>query len=757
MNIKNELIVIWSLVTLPVSLVAEPQNLDTFYDFEDVGGSGTFTIGESPNSIEVINFTVETVSDANLTHSGSKALVLIPGNEGLIRIERGVQNLQFYAAESTGGGRLEVLGRSPVFPIGFSEDTGLIDGVERERPSGLPISLPTSIDPSTNPPLLSYVAYTDIEDTTDLTYASGIWQIKISNVSGQFTLDDIGFTYLEGPTNNTVYEDFETWNYQPPDPVFEDRTNFTIGQLPGTATFTGGVATFVNVQQIRHTVPVGGYYIGTGTPFGSWIISNDATGTITFETPAAKVSFYAAVISEGDGEIELFDTNDNLVLSTDDIPLNMNPLEPPPFTFFEFIGADLGAPEGFSKLTYTNSPSTQSSALDLIAIDDFGFTPIGAPGSGGEGPNPAPEPVITAQPTSQEVQSGTAIALSVAASGDDLTFQWYTGNSGDTTSPVVGATNGTLTTGALVVSTNFWVQVTNAGGSANSDTAVITVAAPSLPLILEGTGDIAGENIQHPNGNVFDQILLTGESIQLQARPNQITRVSFMDETEDIVQVEFSGIGSFTITLDPATFLPAALPPRYNQAVEYVTGKPSVVIDGANSSTFFSIFTVGKINAVNQALFPEGQVYDAQADVTLVEVINSTGMGGMQLSNTVFSGSKGKVGIDARGLPIGVRLTVGDIDANGDAVPHLLFGEGSFTVPANNTGLRITGGDLAQTNGAAVIVAESGSMTPGFETLISQNNFKSDNTPQPTQSIDATFINEDGDEITVAVEEVTIE
>ena len=117
--------------------------------------------------------------------------------------------------------------------------------------------------------------------------------------------------------------------------------------------------------------------------------------------------------------------------------------------------------------------------------------------------------------------------------------------------------------------------------------------------------------------------------------------------------------------------LPArSFPPRYNQQVEYVTGKPSVVIEGADSSTFFSIFTMGSINAVNQALFPEGQVYDAQADITLMKVINSTGMGGMQLSNTVFSGNTGKVGVDARGVSIAVRLTVGDVDA--DAVPHLL-------------------------------------------------------------------------------------
>ena len=274
-------------------------------------------------------------------------------------------------------------------------------------------------------------------------------------------------------------------------------------------------------------------------------------------------------------------------------------------------------------------------------------------------------------------------------------------------------------------------------------------------LVLEGSGDVVGEDIQHPSGNIFDQVLLTGQSVKLRAKENQITRVSFMDETEDIVQVEFSGAGTFTVTLDPATFLPPAIPPRYNQAVEYVTGKPSVVIEGADANTFFSIFTVGKINAVNQALFPEGQVYDAKADVTLVEVINSTGMGGMQLSNTVFSASTGRTGVVAEGVPIAVRLTVGDIDASGDAVPHLLFETGSFTVPAGNPGMRITGGDLLQSNGASIIVAPSGSTTPGFETLISQNNFKSDNTPQPTQSANSTFINADGTVITVTREEVT--
>ncbi len=729
------------MLYLPARLYALPQDLDTYFDFEGVSAEGTdFVLGESPDSIRVINFTLETVDNPNLAHSGTRALVLVPGaQEGKILFERGVNLLQFYAAESQGGGRIELRDKNFL----FLSEQGIVNG------------LPSDISTSANPPLQSFIAFSeDILDLSDLNFTNGVKEIKVINVTGQFSIDDLGFTYVVGPPNNTVFEDFEDLDNHPIFKTFINRVNFTLGESPFSATFTGGivqpsVGTIAN-SPLNHTFP--------DISRGIWAIQNDTMGMITFETPAAKVQFYSAQFVEGDSEIKVFDTEDNLLTSTTDVPLNINIGISSPFTFFDFNAEALGAPGGIGKITYLNLPFAAAGSVGESGVDDFGFTPIGAPGAnGGGGPPPVSEPTITTHPASQEVQTGTAVVLSVAASGDDLTYQWYTGNSGDTVNLVSGATDSTLTTGALSASTNYWVQITNAGGSADSDTAVITVAAPTVPLVLDGSGDIAGENIQHPNGNVFDQILLTGESVQLQAKPGQITRVSFMDENEDIVQVEFSGAGTFTVTLDPTTFLPPAIPPRYNQAVEYVTGRPNVVIDGADANTFFSIFTVGRINAVNQALFPEGQVYDAQADVTLVEVINSTGMGGMQLSNAAFSASTGKTGVDARGVPIAVRLTIGDIDASGDAVPHILFGSGSFTVPAGNPGLRITGGDLLQTNGAAVVVAESGSTTTGFETLITQNNFKSDNTPQPTLSIDATFANENGDAIEVATEELTIE
>ena len=104
-----------------------------------------------------------------------------------------------------------------------------------------------------------------------------------------------------------------------------------------------------------------------------------------------------------------------------------------------------------------------------------------------------------------------------------------------------------------------------------------------------------------------------------------------------------------------------------------------------------------------------------------------------------------------------MRVLVGDIDASGDAVPYLLFGTGSFWVAAPNSGLRITGGDFVQTNGASIVVAPNGFRRSEFDTLISQNNVKSDGTEQPTQSINATFSNAEGEEISVTVDEVTIE
>src|SRR5690606_17163673 len=98
-------------------------------------------------------------------------------------------------------------------------------------------------------------------------------------------------------------------------------------------------------------------------------------------------------------------------------------------------------------------------------------------------------------------------------------------------------------------------------------------------------------DIPHNNGNIFDQVLLTGAAAAITADAGQITRMSYIDLNDDIVQVEFSGSGTLALTLAAPTG--PALPLKYNQNVTYMKGHASIVITGADESTNVSVFSVG--------------------------------------------------------------------------------------------------------------------------------------------------------------------
>ncbi len=111
--------------------------------------------------------------------------------------------------------------------------------------------------------------------------------------------------------------------------------------------------------------------------------------------------------------------------------------------------------------------------------------------------------------TDWEVQSGTAVVISIEVKGDDLKYQWYIGKPGDTSKPIAGATSNTLNTGPLNESTNFWVQITTkAEVYINSDTSVITVTAPPVTPVIEDLDGTAEKEMQGPNGKVLGPILL---------------------------------------------------------------------------------------------------------------------------------------------------------------------------------------------------------------------------------------------------------
>lgn len=302
-------------------------------------------------------------------------------------------------------------------------------------------------------------------------------------------------------------------------------------------------------------------------------------------------------------------------------------------------------------------------------------------------------PVITAQPVSGTATWNEPMTFSANAAPTPYTsgvgYQWYRNGQ-----PLAGATSATFTIPAL-----------NSGGA-----ALYTVAATSgesvmsQPAILGFTsavkiGDFGQEiatNVQHPNGNVYDQVELFGSSAVVRADPGQVTRISFIDLSDDIVQVEFSGAGALALALAPATGPAPAV--KYNQPnVSYVRGHAGIVISGADETTNVSIFSVGRANAVNQALFRDDVTYDGVADIAFIAVLSANGrFGGIRAANASFSATKGTTGVYAPGVTFTGPIWLGDINAFESADPALIVGAAAD--------VRIAGGDLAQINHRAVRV-----------------------------------------------------
>src|SRR5207244_7784301 len=87
--------------------------------------------------------------------------------------------------------------------------------------------------------------------------------------------------------------------------------------------------------------------------------------------------------------------------------------------------------------------------------------------SGGVTVTVACTPVITGQPSDQQVTSGGTVPLSVAfTTATPVTVTWYRGFAGDTSQQV--GTGQNITSPAITTTTSFWARLTNTCG--NTDT-----------------------------------------------------------------------------------------------------------------------------------------------------------------------------------------------------------------------------------------------------------------------------------------------
>jgi hypothetical protein len=239
---------------------------------------------------------------------------------------------------------------------------------------------------------------------------------------------------------------------------------------------------------------------------------------------------------------------------------------------------------------------------------------------------------------------------------------------------------------------------------------VIALAASPLDAqtnVRSGFGRVVLENTQHPVSRlIYDQVLLTGPTVTVAADQDQVVRVSFLDDNDDIVQVEFSGAGTVTVEIDATTYVPPATPQKYHQpSVAYVKGHASVRVRDAGPGTFVSVFSVGRGNAVNPTLFPAGMTYDAMADIQLLQV-HGAEMGGILTGNARYSGDYGVVGIHAPETSVRHRVVVGELSAGGEALPLLRLGDGS-PLDWDAGSVLVAGGQLLQHNHTPVDVSSS--------------------------------------------------
>ncbi len=97
-------------------------------------------------------------------------------------------------------------------------------------------------------------------------------------------------------------------------------------------------------------------------------------------------------------------------------------------------------------------------------------------------------PELLSSPGNAQISSGSTATLTVAASGTNLTYQWFLGSTGDFSQPIAGATSAAFTTPSLTQTGRYWVRISNDAGSINSGTVTVSIGAP--PTITTQPADV---------------------------------------------------------------------------------------------------------------------------------------------------------------------------------------------------------------------------------------------------------------------------
>ncbi|MDQ3279882.1 MAG: hypothetical protein M3Q69_00550 [Acidobacteriota bacterium] len=234
----------------------------------------------------------------------------------------------------------------------------------------------------------------------------------------------------------------------------------TVNPAPPTPVVTAnGPLSFCAGGNVTLTAPAGYTYL--------W-----SNGTTTQSITVNATNTYSVTVSNGTCSTRSADVA---------VTVNPNPPTPVvtangPLTFCSGGSVTLSAPAGYS-YSWSNGATTQS--IIVNASGNYSVTVRNASGcsatSSSTTVNVQPATTITQQPRSVTIARNSSTTLSVTATGTGLTYQWFTGTSGNTANPIPGATTASYTTPRLSKGTyNYWVRVTGSCGAVASNTATVT-------------------------------------------------------------------------------------------------------------------------------------------------------------------------------------------------------------------------------------------------------------------------------------------
>ncbi len=221
------------------------------------------------------------------------------------------------------------------------------------------------------------------------------------------------------------------------------------------------------------------------------------------------------------------------------------------------------------------TPSLSNSSIYWIKVSSEA-SPLGVKSLPAKITVNIPAAIVSAT-TPVYVKTGSSAKLKVVASGTaKLIYQWYQGESGDTSLPV-GKSSSSFTTPKLISNTNYWVKVSNAihPSGENSPTMSVIVGAPAaivtqpqsvsveigqsaqLSVVASGVQPISYQWYQGPLGS---SALPVGENSPNFTTPPLIASTTYWVKVSNPLFPK--GVKSVlaTVSVTPPAVLPAAIP-----------------------------------------------------------------------------------------------------------------------------------------------------------------------------------------------------